>query len=139
MEVVRIQTQRYATTLIAICVIMVACGCQSDVTKNPTRWTDFAVGRVYELEKPVFILAGGLMTWRGQEPLDSEGKLIPGTKLLIKQAVVFRSPEIGTYTQVYAEVLDGEKKGRTVSVTHISEWLQSGYTKRDPEMLKLVE
>ena len=49
------------------------------------------------------------------------------------------SAEVGTYTDVFAEVLTGEHSGKTVNVGVISKILKSGYAKRDPEMLEPVE
>ena len=58
---------------------------------------------------------------------------------MVRKVVVERSPEVGTYTDVFAEVLTGEHKGKTVNLGVISEVLKSGYTKRTPEMLESVE
>ena len=101
--------------------------------------TDFVTGQVYVLKIPVWIWNGSLMTLRDKEPADSEGVLSSGTKLVVRKAVVFRSPEVGTSTEVFAEVLTGDRKGKTVNVSRISQVLKTGYTKRDPTMLEPVE
>ena len=118
---------------------VVSCSSTTDMTKNSAQMTDFVVGQVYSLKKPTFLLHGSLMTLRQKEPADSEGVMSPGARLVVRKVVVFRSPEVGTTTEVYAEVLTGEHKGKTVSVTAISEILRTGYTKRKPEMLEPVE
>ena len=117
---------------------VVSCSSTTDITKNPAAMTDFVMGQVYALKKAVWIRQGTLLTLRGKEPADSEGILSPGTKLVVRKAVVERSLEVGTYTDVFAEVLSGEHKGKTVNVGVISEVLKTGYTKRDPTMLEPV-
>jgi hypothetical protein len=117
----------------------VSCSSTTDITRSPAQMTDFVVGQVYSLKKSTYLLHGSLMTLRKKEPADSDGVINPGTGLVVRKVVVFRSPEVGTTTEVYAEVLSGEYKGKTVSVTAISEVLKTGYTKRNPVMLELVE
>jgi hypothetical protein len=51
---------------------------------------------------------------------------------------VDRSPEMGTVTDVFAQVTTGQLKGRTLNVTWVSKTLQTGYTQRGPEMLEPV-
>jgi hypothetical protein len=118
---------------------IVSCSSTTDITKNPSTMTDFAVGQVYALKKPCWMRGKALLTLRGKEPADSEGILSAGTKLVVRKVVVERSPEVGTYTDVFAEVLTGEHSGKTVNVGVISKILKSGYAKRDPEMLEPVE
>ena len=100
--------------------------------------TDFIVGQVYSLQKAVWLSHGNLMTLRDKEPHDSQGVMAPGARLAVRKVVVHRSPEIGTYTDVFAEVLTGQHKGKTVNVGVISKISKTGYTKRDPEMLEPV-
>ena len=123
--------------ILAMCLS--ACESTTDITKNPARMTDFVVGETYQLKKPVWLSHGSLMTLRDREPSDSEGVLGSGERVRIRQVVVFRSPEVGTTTEVYAEVLTGSHKGMTVSVTVISDVLKTGYTKRRPSMLGTVD
>ena len=119
--------------------VVVSCSSATDMTRNPARMTDFTVGQVYSTKKPTFLLHGSLMTLREKEPADSEGVMVLGARLVVRKVVVFRSPEVGMTTEVYAEVLTGEHKGRTVSLTAISESSKTGYTRRMPEVLELVE
>lgn len=118
-------------------VTAASCSSTSDITRNPAKMTDFVVGQIYELKKPVFLLHGTIMDL-DKKPVDSEGELNPGTKLAVRQVVVQRSLEVGTYTDVFAEVLGGKQKGKIVNVGVISEVLKTGYTKRDPTMLEPV-
>ncbi len=123
--------------VLAVCLS--SCESTTDITKNPGRMTDFVVGQTYQLKKSVWLWHGSLMTLRGKEPVDSEGSIPVGERVCVRQVVVFRSPEVGTTTEVYAEVLGGSRKGRTVSVTGISDVLKTGYTKRDPSILEPVD
>lgn len=100
--------------------------------------TNFVVGQVYELRRPCWMRERTLLTFHGREPADSEGMLRSGTKIQIQKVVVERGPEVGTYTDVFAEVLTGEHKGKIVNVGVISKILKNGYAKRDPEMLEPV-
>lgn len=118
---------------------VVSCSSTTDMGRDTAQMTDFMVGQVYSLKKPTFLLHGSLMTLGRIEPADSEGVMGAGARLVVRKVVVFRSPEVGTTTEVYAEVLTGEHKGSTVSVTAISEALKTGYTKREPEVLEPVE
>jgi hypothetical protein len=123
----------------AMLLAVVSCSSTTDITRNPAAMTDFVIGQVYALKKPVWISEGTLLTLRGKEPADSEGVLNPGTKFVVRKAVVERGLEMGTSTEVYAEILTGERKGKTVNVSVISQRMKTGYTKRDPTMLEPVE
>lgn len=122
-----------------ILLAAVSCSSTTDITKNPSQMTDFVVGQVYALKKPCWIRGRALLTLRGKEPADSEGILNSGTQLVVRKVVVERSSEVGTYTDVFVEVLTGEHSGNNVNVWVISKILTTGYAKRDPEMLEPVE
>src|SRR6266446_3102654 len=125
--------------LIAILLLAGAsCSSTTDITKNSGAMTDFVIGQVYALKKSAWIWNGMLMTLRDKEPADSEGVLGTGTKLIVRKAVVSRSPEVGTSAEVFAEVVTGDHKGRTVNVSRISQVLKTGYTKSDPTMIEPV-
>ena len=98
--------------------------------------TDFMTGQRYKLKNPVYLWAGKLMPLKAKEPLDSEGLLDPGTTLAVRKVEVVRAPEMGTVTDVFAEVLTGPQKGKRVNITWISKTLKNGYTKRDPTVLE---
>ena len=115
---------------------VVSCSSTTDITNNAVKMTDFVVGQTYELKKPAYFWKGRLMPI---EPADSEATLASGTILAIRKVEVDHSPEMGTITDVFAEVVAGQTKGRVVNVTWISEVLKTGYTKRNPEMFEPVE
>ncbi len=130
---------RLSHTLLAALLVIVCCSCTTDITKNPTSRTDFITGGIYEIKRAVWVRNGSLMTLRDKEPLDSEGRIGPGTRVVVRQIMLFRSPEMGTHTEVFAEVLSGDFKGRTVDLSVISERSPTGYTRRDPAMLEAVQ
>ena len=74
-----------------------------------------------------------------RELADSEAMLTPGTILTVRKVEVDRSPEMGTLTDVYAEVTSGRFKGKVANVTWFSTLLKNGYVKRNPEALEPVE
>ena len=118
--------------------VLVSCSSTTDITRNTASMTDFVIGQVYVLKKPVWISKGALLTLRGKEPTDSEGILNSGTKFVARKAVVERDYEMGTSTEVFAEVLTGEHKGETMKISVISQRMKTGYTRRDPEMLEPI-
>jgi hypothetical protein len=118
----------------------VLAGCTTDITKHPSSHTDFIVGQVYQLKKPVYLWGGKLMLIRSENPpANSEGVFAIGTTFVVRKVQVFRGPEVGTVTDVFAEVLSGQYKGMTVNITWVSNDLSTGYTKRDPDTLEPVE
>jgi hypothetical protein len=125
------------TLCVALMLVAVtSCSSTTDITNNAARMTDFVFGQTYELKKPAYVWKGRLMP---RELADSEATLASGTILAIRKVEVDHSPEMGTITDVFAEVVAGQSKGRVVNVTWISEVLKTGYTKRNPEMLQPVE
>jgi hypothetical protein len=99
--------------------------------------TDYVVGATYELRQPAYFWNGVLM---GRYLADSNGMLPAGSRLVVRRVVVERAPEMGTFTDIYAEILTGEQKGKTVSISFISRPSdKKGYVGRDPQMLSLVE
>lgn len=129
---------RVPSLFVSVCLALL-CSCTTDVTKSPSTRTDFVVGQSYELKKSTYLLHGSLMTLREKAPADSEGTIPPGERVVVRKVRVFRSPELGTTTEVFAEVLSGSYKGRSVSLTAVSHVSASGYTQRDPSMLEIVE
>src|SRR4051794_12000680 len=117
-------------------LVVAACSSTTDISKNPSQMTDFVVGRVYALKKPAYLWKSRVMP---RELADSEGRLGPGTTLAIRKVQVDRSPEMGTLTDVFAEILTGPLKGVTGNVTWISELQKTGYVKRDAAVLVAVE
>ena len=125
--------------LIYTLLALILSSCTTEVTQNPASATDFVVGQAYELKRPAWMRNGALLTLRDKEAADSEGVLSPGTRLLVRKVEILRGPEHGTTTEVYAEIISGNSKGKIVDISVISERLKTGFTKRDPEMLRVVE
>jgi hypothetical protein len=113
--------------------------CTTDITKHPTAWTDFTVGGVYVLKSQVWISGDFLMTFSGHEPLDSEGRIDSGTRLVVRKVELSRGSEVGTFVSVLAEVLSGSFAGRTFNISIISKTKPSGFTQRDSDMLEPVD
>jgi len=135
MSIIIMKTIPYGWLLLAALCL----NCTSDITKSPTEMTDFVPGKVYALRKPVYISDGTLMHLRDTEPMDSQGTLEPGTQIVVRTITKHWSPDMGTYIDVDAEVLTGARKGIMVDVSFMCTQGPFGYTKRDPEMLELVE
>lgn len=124
---------------LVVVFLLGGCSIRRDITRNPGDMTDFVPGQVYELKQSTWVWKGRLMTLREKEPLDSEGIVPAGTRLAISKIEFNKSFETGPYTKVYSEILTGNFRGQTIDVSVISNSTQSGYTKRDPEMLVPVE
>ena len=120
-------------------LMLVSCNSATNITIRPNEMTDFVIGQVYVLKKPCWMHGKALFTLREKEPADSEGILSAGTKLVVRKVVVEHGVEVGTYTDVFCDVLTGEYSGTSVNVGVISTILKSGYAKRDPEILKPLE
>jgi hypothetical protein len=119
-----------------ISVVIALSSCTTDVTRHPAAMTDYVVGQHYELKQPAYIWNGRLVP---RALYNSGGMLTNGTRLAVRRVQVDRSPEMGTLTDVFAEIVNGESKGKTVNITWVSEVMKTGYTKRDPRMLEPVE
>src|SRR5690242_16792864 len=98
--------------LIAILGIGVA-GCVTDITRNPSIWTDFIPGQTYQLKQSVYIEHGYLMKLE-HPSIDNEGQLVAGTKLIVRKIEIRKSLEIGTVTHIFAEILSGAHQGKIV-------------------------
>jgi hypothetical protein len=120
-------------------LVLILSSCTTEVTQNPSSATDFVVGQAYELKRTVWMRSGALFTLRDKEPANIECVLSPGTRLLVRKIDVLRGPEHGTTTEVYAEIVSGNSNGKIVDISVISERLKSGFTRRDTEMLHLIE
>jgi hypothetical protein len=138
-ERAEINMQLKKPCLIYTLLILILSSCTTEVTQNPSSATDFVLGQAYELKRPAWMKNGALLTLRDKAPPDSEGVLSQGTKLLVRKVERMRGPEHGTTTEVYAEVISGSFKGKIVDISVISERLKTGFTRRDPEMLTLIE
>ena len=115
---------------------VVSCSSMTDVTKNSAQVTDFMVGHTYQLTRPAYVWKGRLVP---KYLAGSKGVISAGTKLTVRNVVVFRSPEVGPYVVVYLGVLSGELTGRTLDFNGRPGRSQPDYLKRDPEMFQPVE
>jgi hypothetical protein len=101
-------------------MLLMGAGCATrDMSANPRDVTDYRVGSVYQLRKPVYILGGtGLVVVadraREQAPAKVEAVLSPGTFLKVRQIVSDRNDP--PRTEIYAEVINGPSTGRIVNL-----------------------
>jgi len=129
----------FVTIVMMLTIALVATvSCVTDISKNPSATTDFIPGQVYELKQSVYLVRGSLMQLK-KRSADSEGELNSGTRLIVRKIEKLKEPELGTVTDVFAEVLSGKLRGRIVNLITISESSRAGYTKRKPDMLELVK
>src|SRR5260221_360396 len=98
--------------------IMVSCSTTRDLTANPQRMTDFIVGQTYMLKEPAYLQRGVLARfndkslearYRAARPSWVQAILERGTLLKIRKVQVSRAPEMGTWTNVYGEILIDEQ------------------------------
>jgi|LauGreDrversion4_2_1035121.scaffolds.fasta_scaffold1288279_1 hypothetical protein len=115
---------------------VVSCSSTTDVTKNPAQFTDFMVGHTYLLTRPAYVWKGRLVP---KDLAGGEGVISAGTKLTVRNVVVFRSPEVGPYAVVYLEILSGEMTGRTLDFNGRPGRSHPIYLKRDPELFEPME
>jgi len=137
--------------LLASILLMTLTGCDTtkDITKKPAGLTDFIVGESYQLKLPVLLssLSDSLLPLVGvtvgdarqKLPSQTEALIEPGVILRVRRVVTRNNPMVGHLTDVYAEVVSGPLRGRTVNVRTISDdnWT-TGQTKRDPKFLQPV-
>lgn len=101
-------------------MLLMGAGCATrDMSANPRDVTDYRVGSVYQLRKPVYILAGtGSVVVadraRDQVPAKVEAVLSPGTFLKVRQIVSVRGDQ--PRTEIYAEIINGPSTGRIVNL-----------------------
>jgi hypothetical protein len=125
---------------LALCLLgILSCGCiiNRDISRNPSRYTDFLVGETYRLKRDVSVMEStkSLMPIR----VPSQVVLRAGTELRVTRIHYRRNPTIGRYTHVYAKVVGKSVVDEEVVLTWISnENLKTGTTWLDPEYLELV-
>jgi hypothetical protein len=126
---------------LAICLLgVLSCGCiiNRDISRNPSRYTDFSVGEIYRLKRDVAVMerTKSLMPI---ERAHSRLVLRAGVELRVARIHYHRNLTIGRYTHVYAKVVTGSEIGDEVKLDYISkESLKTGTTWLDPEYLELV-
>ena len=135
--------------LLLILPIVLSCSSTKDITQNPASHTDFIVGKEYQLRKGALVFTDKLMPLgtlgspttleaaRKNLPKQIDALIEPDTVLVIRKVVLSHNPQVGTITDVFAEVISGSSKGRLVNVRTISgdDWSR-GFTKRDPTTLE---
>lgn len=120
-------------------LLAMTCGCivNKDISRNPSRYTDYSVGSIYRLKRDVLVTPNtdALM------PTDRIRFGTPvkiGTLLKVDRVVYRRNPTIGRITKIYANLI-GEAYPHQVALTWISKPdLHTGITLIDPEFLELV-
>ena len=130
--------------------VLTACTTTRDITDNPGKMTDFRQGQEYRLKEAIYSQGGGLLCrfygdtalehkYRTAKPSWIDGVLDAGTLFQIQKITVTRSPETGKDTEIFAEVLSGDWKGRIVPITGLSTLKQGGSVVWDPNMLEPVK
>jgi len=114
-------------------------GCTTDISKDPSRRTDYVVGATYELKKPAYLSGESLLNKKVRIAGNTEGVLTPSTKLVVRKVLYYhRNPETGPHTSVYAEVLTGEYAGHTVEISFLT-GRPFEFVKQDPEIIERVK
>jgi hypothetical protein len=126
---------------LAICLLgVLSCGCiiNRDISRNPSRYTDFSVGEIYRLKRDVSVIEN-TKSLMPIERAHSRLVLRAGTELRVTRILYHRNPTIGRYTHVYAKVVSGTEIDDEVMLTWISKKdFKTGTTWLDPEYLELV-
>jgi hypothetical protein len=126
---------------LAICLLgVLSCGCiiNRDISRNPSRYTDFSVGEIYRLKRDVLVMEN-TKSLMPIERAHSRLVLRAGVELRVARIHYHRNPTIGRYTHVYAKVVSGSKINDEVKLDYISkESLKTGTTWLDPDYLELV-
>jgi len=133
---------------IAVFLVTLSCSTRSDISQSPGPYSDYVMGKVYRLKVPVYIQGSVLgrfddrereVRYRTAPPSWIQGILDPGTLLVISKIEKSRAPELGTWTDVYAEVLKGEQKGKVVQISEISHRRRDGSTVQNPSVVEIVQ
>ena len=120
-------------------VILLFCGCTTDISKDPSRRTNYVVGATYELKVTGYLSGGYLHNKRVRIAGASEGVLPPATRLVVRKVTYYHlNPETGPYTSVYAEILTGEHTGHTVEISFFT-GSSFAFVRQDPELIDRVK
>ena len=129
--------------IVGILVSAAACGTTKDVTRDPEARTDFIAGKIYHLQRPVFLFKyhkddpketprladlgfsgtpRDLSEFRMQAANNPQvaGLLIRGDKIRVTKFVESSSPTLGTFFEVFAIVLSGPYAGTIVQLNLIT-------------------
>ena len=142
---------------------MGGCSTARDVTSNPGTRTDFVAYQTYRLRKAVFLFKynkkdpkeipmlaelgfGGtsknLADFSREAPTAPQvaGLLMPGEQVRVTKFIEDKSPTMGTYFEVLATVVSGEKYGTVVKLNLISKERHPTHQAFvDPEYLEPVK
>jgi len=128
----------------------VGCNTTRDLSSQPENRTNYAIGQIYELKKPVFLFksdptdskeiarleklgasgtASDLEGFRRQAPLSPHvaGLLMPGDQVQVTKLVEHSSPTVGTFLDVVAVVVSQGSRGQIVEISLISKEGLPGY------------
>lgn len=129
-------------------LFLVACSSTRDISNAPGAMTDYVVGQSYQLKQSVFLQNGTLNKFfekelenrfRTKKPSWIDGIIEASTPITIRKIEVSRAPELGKWTDVYAEIEKGAFKGRVIEISTISKRIPSGATFRDSNILEPIK
>jgi hypothetical protein len=145
------------TAVVALGVF--GCNTSRDITHKVGTRTDYAVGQIYALKKPVFLFVHdknssneipsleklgvsgtplALEEFRREAPSDPQvgGILMPGDQVQVTKFREHSSPTIGKFLDVLAVIITGDNGGKVVELSMISkEGLPSYSVFVNPEYL----
>ena len=128
-------------TLLLVLFWFVSAGCKTrDMSRHPSRVTDYRIGQIYQLKVPAFIVgkSGLVMTVEGSDahpPREGDVFLEPGTYLTVRQVIAVKDRQ--PRTEIYAEITSGPNKGRVVNLRTASLGDgPPGSTRRNPAVLE---
>jgi hypothetical protein len=119
---------------------VLSCGCiiSRDISRNPSRYTDFSVGSVYQLKREVWITKKSDVPDYLSGTRPTAQKLEAGVRLQVTAIRYLSSPTFGRTTQVLAKIV-GENGMQPLELIWISKKdFKTGTTWIDPEYLELV-
>jgi hypothetical protein len=124
-----------------ICLLgILSCGCiiNRDISKNPSRYTDYSVGSVYQLKREVWITKKFDVPNYLSSTRPTAQKLEPGVRLQVIAIHYRSSPNFGRTTEVLSKIV-GESGTEPLELIWISKKdFKTGTTWLDPEYLELV-
>jgi hypothetical protein len=124
--------------IFTVCLLgVLSCGCivNRDISKNPSRYTDFSVGSVYQLKREVWITKTAYLS--GTRP--TAKKLEAGVRLQVTAIHYRSSPNFGRITHVYGKIIGENSVNQLLGLIWISKKdFKTGTTWLDPEYLELV-
>jgi hypothetical protein len=127
---------------LAICLLgVLSCGCiiNRDISRNPSRYTDFLVGSVYQLKREVWITKESEATAYLSGTRPTAQKLEAGVRLQVTAIHYRSSPNFGRITHAYGKIIGENSVNQPLGLIWISKKdFKTGTTWVDPEYLELV-